>query len=531
MASRRSERLSETSEGNYDRTKDVPATVIFIEPERVTMSLARSAANGVLFTMGAQVSKIVLQFVSVAVLARLLTPHDYGLIALVLVVVGAGEVFRDFGLTAATLQALTVTAQQRSQLFWLNALIGMTIGLVVFALSWPISWVADQTQLLTVIQVLSLLFVINGLMTQHRAQLQRQMRFKAIAVIDIIAAIIGLGAAIAAALAGAGYWALVLQQLIVAAISMLMSFILGRWIPSRPTRANDIGDFISFGWNLVATNMIVYAANQVDTVLVNAKFGTSALGLYNRAFQLVMTPLNQIRGPLSSVAQPVFARVQMDQTRFWKYITSGQLALGYTIGMPLALVVVLAEPLVRLMLGDRWLSAIPILQCFATAAFFSNLAMIGYWVYVSRGLVAHLFRYTLVSLGIKVTCILIGAQFGLVGVAVGFAASPVLAWPLSLWWLSRVTPIPVRRLYFGALRVVVLGAIGAVGAWGTTSLFPGLDAIYALLLGTAAAVIMMAAALYLPWFRQDAAQLLWFARLMLNKTTPADTDSVREDPR
>lgn len=495
------------------------------------MSLARSAANGLLFTMSSQVAKIVLQFVSVAILARLLTPHDYGLIALVFVVVGAGEVFRDFGLTAATVQAPVVTTSQRSQLFWLNTVIGAVIGTAVFALSWPIAWVTGQAELLAIVQVLSLLFVVNGLMTQHRAQLQRQLRFKAIAVIDITAAVIGLGAAIVAALLGAGYWALVLQQLIVAATSMILSFVLGRWRPSRPRRSNDIRDFISFGWNLVATNMIVYAANQVDTVLVNAKFGSSALGLYNRAFQLVMTPLSQVRGPLSSVAQPVFARVQSEQSRFWRYITSGQLALGYAIGMPLALVIVLAEPLVRLMLGDQWLEAIPILQCFAIAAFFSNLAMVGYWVYVSRGLVAHLFRYTLISLGIKVICIIVGAQFGLVGVAVGFAASPVLAWPLSLWWLSRVTPIPVRSLYLGALRVVVMGAVASAGAWAATTLFANISTIFLLLVGTAAAVIVTAAALSLPWYRKDAEQLLWFARLMVSRRSPADVDTVKKDPR
>lgn len=490
------------------------------------MSLARSAANGVLFTMGAQVTKIILQFASVAVLARLLTPHDYGLIALVLVVVGAGEVFRDFGLTAATVQAPTVTSAQRSQLFWLNTLIGVILATVVFALSWPIAWLMGQEELRAMIQVLSLLFVFNGLMTQHRAQLQRLLRFKAIAGIDIIAAVAGLAAAVVAAMTGAGYWALVLQQLTIAVIGMVLAFLLGRWHPSRPTRRNDIREFINFGWNIVATNMVVYAANQVDTLIVNAKFGTGSLGLYNRAYQLVMTPLNQVRGPLNGVAQPVFARVQADPARFNRYVTAGQLALGYAIGVPLALVIALAEPLVRVMLGSEWLSATPLLQCFAVAAFLSNLSMIGYWVYMARGLVSQLFRYTLLSLTIKVTCILVGAQFGLVGVAVGFAVAPALAWPISLWWLSRITPIPTRSLYAGAFRVALMGLIAGGAAWASTMLTADLHVVLVLLLGVGAAVLGAGIALALPWYRRDAAQLLWFVRLMVTRRSRVEEEAL-----
>lgn len=495
------------------------------------MSLAQSAATGVLFTMSAQLTKIVLQFASVAVLARLLTPHDYGLIALVLVVVGAGEVFRDFGLTAATVQAPTVTETQRSQLFWANTLIGAVIAAVVFALSWPLSWLMGQSQLLLIIQVLSALFLINGLMTQHRAQLQRQLRFKAIAIIDITAAVIGLGTAVAAAFLGAGYWALVLQQLVVGLMGMLLAFMFGGWRPARPSRENDIREFINFGWNIVATNMLVYAAHQVDTVLVNAKFGTGALGLYNRAFQLVMTPLNQARGPLNGIAQPVFARVQEDRVRFNRYVVAGQLALGYAFGIPLSILIVLAEPLVSVMLGESWLGAAPILQCFAVAAFLSNLSMIGYWVYVSRGLVAQLFRFTLLSLTIKVICIVIGAQFGLVGVAIGFAASPAIAWPISLWWLSRVTPVPVRSLYLGALRIALLGLTAAGGAWTATTFAPELSAFLLLLLGTIAALVAVAIALLLPWYRRDASQLLWFMGLMLKRRSPLADDDALDSAR
>lgn len=481
-------------------------------------SLAQSAARGMFFTLGAQGVKILLQLVSVAVLARLLTPHDYGLIAIVLVIVGAGEIFRDFGLTAASIQAPTLSRGQRDNLFWLNTAIGVVLSVVVFLVSWPAQWVTGLAEITPVVQCLALLFVLNGLATQHRANLLRQLRFKAIAAIDIGASFIGLTVAVVAALGGLGYWALVLQQLTIGAIGMVGAVALGRWLPRLPDRTESIRGFIGFGWNLVATNLLMYAGSQLDTVLVGARYGTSALGLYNRAFQLVMTPLNQVRGPINSVAQPVFARVQNDQVRFERYVVAGQLALGYGIGLVLAILAALSWPVVTVMLGPRWLEAAPILCLFAIAAMLSNISMIGYWVYVSRGLTAQLFRYTLVSLAIKVVCLVTGSFFGVVGVAVGFAVAPAISWPISLWWLSRITPMPVRELYAGAARILVVCVAAAAAAWGAgVQLSAELPPVAQIVIGGFAGLAAAALALLVPLIRRDAGTLVWFARLMVNR--------------
>lgn len=481
-------------------------------------TLAQSAARGMFFTLGAQGVKIVLQLASVAILSRLLTPNDYGLLAIVLVIVGAGEIFRDFGLTAASIQAPTLRRGQRDNLFWLNAAIGATLCIIVFFVSWPATWITGLPQIQAMVQCLSLLFILNGLATQHRASLLRALRFKAIAVVDIAAAVIGLGLAIPAALGGLGYWALVLQQLVVTAVGMAGAVALARWWPRLPDRTESIRDFIGFGWNLVATNLLMYAGSQLDTVLVGARFGTGALGLYNRAFQLVMTPLNQVRAPINSVAQPVFARVQGDQPRFERYVVAGQLALGYGIGIVLAVLAALSTPVVAVMLGPRWLDAAPILCLFAIAAMLSNISMIGYWVYVSRGLTAQLFRYTMVSLAIKVVCLVTGSFFGVVGVAAGFAIAPALSWPISLWWLSRLTPMPVRELYAGAARILAVCLAAAFAAAGAGVIAAGgLAPVAQLGIGGVAGLLAAAFFLVFPLFRNDAATLVWFARLMLNR--------------
>ncbi len=479
-------------------------------------SLGHSAARGAMFTLGAQGTKMLLQLLSVITLARLLTPHDYGLMAIVLVIVGIGEIFRDFGLTQAAVQAPELSDRQRDNLFWINAAIGVVLALIMFALAWPVHLFMHEDELIAIVRVLSCTFVLNGLTTQYRAQLMRALRFRAMAVIDIAAAVLALGTAIIAAVCGAGYWALVLQQIVNSATLLLGAILAGRWRPRRYQRGEAMAPFIRFGSNLVASNLVTYVGNQIDTVIVGGRFGTTSLGLYNRAYQLITTAFNQFRAPLSAVAVPVLSRVQADSRRLDSFVVSGQLALGYGLGIPLSLVAGAADPVVRIVLGEQWAAAAPLLRFFAGASLLSSLSFVGYWVYVSRGLTRQLFHYSLVSLSIRIVCIVTGSVFGLTGVAAGVMAAPLLAWSVSITWLSRITPIPVRALWFGGLRIIGVTGVVTAASWGATMMVDA-GAWPTMLVGLGAGVAVAAVFLIVPAYRRDARALVGFARLMLRR--------------
>ncbi|WP_460798519.1 lipopolysaccharide biosynthesis protein [Microbacterium sp. GXF0217] len=478
-------------------------------------SLAHTAARGAFFTLLAQIAKILLQLLSVVILSRLLSPHDYGLLAIVLVVVGVGEIFRDFGLTSASIQAPQLSSGQRDNLFWVNTAIGASLSVVLFLLSWPIQAITGEAEILGVVQWLSPLFLLNGLATQHRANLSRELKFRALAITEVAATAVALGAGIAAALLGAEYWALVTQQLVLGTMLLAGSVIAGRWLPGLPSRRHSIRSMIHFGWNIVATNMLIYAGSQIDTVIIGLRFGTTQLGLYNRAFQLVMTPLGQVRAPMKGVALPVLSRVQEDSARFNTYITSAQLALGYALGIPLALLAGLAEPVVALLLGAQWGEAAPIVRCFAIAGLLTTLSYVGYWVYLSRGLGTQLFRYTIVTTLIKAACIVVGSMFGLLGVAIAFAIAPAIAWPLSIAWLARITPMPVRRLYAGASRVLLV-TLG-VGLAGYAVNAADLTPVASIGLGFLAGALVVGLFIALPVYRRDLRSLIEFVKLMLTR--------------
>lgn len=484
----------------------------------MSSSLAHSAARGAFFTFAAQGARILLQLLSVVILARLLSPHDYGLLAIALVIVGLGEIFRDFGLTSASIQATTLSTGQRDNLFWINTAIGVVIAGLTFVLAWPVASISGEAELFGIVQWLALTFVLNGLATQHRANLMRDLKLRALAVVDVASSAIALAAAVVAAALGAGYWALVVQQLVMGLVILVGVVAAGRWVPRWYSRRSSIRPLLSFGGHLVATGLLQYAGRQIDTIAIAIRLGTQPLGLYNRGFQLIMTPLGQVRSPLQSVALPVLSRVQDDQPRFDNYVVAAQLALGYLIGIPLAIAAGLSEPIVGIMLGARWAETAPLISMFAIAGLLTTVSFVGYWIYLARGLGAQLFRYTAVTTVIKIVCIVIGSFFGLFGIAVAFAVHPMIAWPISLAWLSRVTAIPHRRLYQGAGRIIAVTLAAGLTAWGIEALTTSLGDWAQLVIGLGGGVVVAAAFLLLPVYRRDASSLLVFVRLMLKRT-------------
>ncbi len=466
-------------------------------------TLRGRAARGAVVTIGAQLIRMVVQLAAVIILARLLTPTDYGLVAMVLAIVGVAEILRDFGLSSAAIQSATLSPAQRTSLFWLNTAIGAALSLAVLLLAPALVALYDEPRLLPIVQGLAPLFLLSGLATQYRASLARELRFVALARADVIAAVVGLAAAITLAALGFGPGALVGQQLAQALALLVLLALSARWPPGIPRHGTPIRQFLGFGGGLVGSQLVGYLANNIDSVVIGLRFGAGPLGVYSRAFQLLMTPLGQVRSPLTSVALPVLSRLREDGPRFARFVGAGQLALGYTLVAGLGLVIAAAEPLTTLLLGERWEAAAPILRLLAVAGVFQTLAFVGYWVYLARGLTADLLRYSLVSAAIRVACILIGSQWGIVGVAAGYAIAPALAWPVSLWWLSRRSGLPVRPLYAGAGRILLTVGVGAtagrLAAEAALPLGPVLQTAVALVAGVAA----YAALALVPVIRRD----------------------------
>ena len=471
--------------------------------------------RGAAVTAAGQGLRLAIQLSSVVILARLLSPSDFGLFAMVMSIAGIAEVFRDFGLSQAAVQAPVLTREQRDNLFWINTAIGAALAVAVFLSSWGIAALYGQEELAPLAQLASITFLLNGLATQFRASLNRMLRFAALAKTDVIAAVAGLGIGIGVALTGVGPWALVAQFLGTALVTLVLVAAFAGWRPGLPHKGTPIGGFVRFGWNMVATQMVTYVGNNVDTLVIGVRFGASQLGVYNRAFQLVTRTANQLRAPITTVAVPVLSRLQGEGARYWDFVCVGQIGLGYTIVVVLSFIIGGAVPVTALLLGPQWGEAAPVLSLLAVAAVFNTLNYGSYWVYISRGITGPLFRFNLVSVAIKVAGILIGSQWGILGVAVGYAIAATLSWPISLFWISRVVDdMPTRALAWGIMRMSLLAGWGALAAFGAVTVTETWGVWVQVPAAAIATVAAYAAAAVLPIVRRDLAEFRTMLRLL-----------------
>jgi len=477
-------------------------------------STPRSAMASGMRTVGSsQVAQLVLQLVSVAVLARLLTPDAFGLVAMVMVVIGVAELFRDMGLSSAAIQAAHLSVGLRSNLFWANSAMGAVLMLLSIALAPVIAALYDRPQLVGITLALSPTFLISGLATQYRVHLIRSLRFKALATISLVALIVALLAAIAAALGGLGVWAIVVQSLALALATLVMLVVACRWTPGMPARGTGMRGMMGLGAAFLASSLLTYVRMNADSFIIGHRLGAEALGLYNRSVQVVRNPIRQLQQPFGSVVIPVASRWRDDDDAFMRALREYQPLMGYAICSLSAVIVAAPRDVVLLALGTQWLDAAPVIAVVAASAAIAAAAAPVSWMYTSRGLGGALLAYTLFTTAVTVAFTLMGSQFGLIGAAIGYLASTVLSFPLTFVRAQRLTGLPMVRLAVECARpVALLGVVWVVSISVRTVWQP--DAPAGVLVAVACVAVVGGAAAALKPYRRDCAQIIRSLRSM-----------------
>ncbi|KJF23456.1 lipopolysaccharide biosynthesis protein [Rhodococcus sp. AD45-ID] len=477
------------------------------------MTLAQSAARGSAITLLSQAIKLVIMLGSTIILARLLSPTDYGLVAMVVALIGVAEVFRDFGLSMAALQSRTLTHQQQSNLFWINTLVGAILTILVFSLAAPISSFYSEPALLEIVRALSITFLLGGLSTQFKVSINRDLRFFALAAVDLLPFVFAFVVALSLALTVGNFWALVSQQITLALLGLVASVVFSKWRPGLPRRA-DMGNLLTFGISYAATQLISYGTRNVDSIALGRSAGASSLGMYDRAYSLVSLPLTQINTPLSRVAIPILSRLADQPARFFQYLRRAQLVALYLTASVFLLLAAIGDQLVLLLLGPDWEVAGQILRILAISGVFRSIVQIVYWIYMSLGLAKQQLRYYLVAQPLLIVVILCGLPWGAMGVAVAVSIGYALNWLGALLWVGHVAKIRVRPLLTDAARAVLgFGLPAGLLAWGASAALASTSPTLRLLVGCTSAAI----GYFIAWavskrVREDMSVLVSFAR-------------------
>ncbi len=491
-----------------------------------TRRLGDRAARGGLHTGLGQLSRVLLQMASVVVLARLLDARDYGLIAMVLAIVGVAEIFRELGLSGAVIQAHTLSRAQRDNLFWISAGAGLLMALAVAAASPLVAGIYGEPSLVAITIALAPTFFISGLSAPYRAQLTRGMRFGTLAIVDVVSGTLALGAGVLLALGGAGYWALVAQQLLSGLISLIVMLIASRWVARKYDSATSVRSFLRLGGALLATQVMTYVSSNVDAVLIGAKYGPTELGYFNRGLQLIRTPTNILRGPVGNVTLPVISKLQHEPTLLIRFAERAQVLASLPILVMLGWFIACADAVVRLALGDQWLPATVIMQLIAMVEGISTLTVVVASLLVGLGKSRGLITLSVISLVLKVTFLLIALPYGIEAVVLASVVLQLLGIPMVVYYGRAVTGLPLDRLMMQSMRILAVSGLATFGAWWVMNTWvPEMASILEILSAGGVLAALLSIGLLFPHVRSDYFVVLSTAQRAL-KRTPKDSQKA-----
>jgi O-antigen/teichoic acid export membrane protein len=419
----------------------------------------RTISSGVVTAL-AQAVQFGLNLGSIMVLARLLAPEDFGLIAMVLTIMGFLRVFNDGGLSTATVQREGITHAQVSNLFWTNIALGGVMTLFLAAFAPVIAWFYREPRLIGVTLALSVSFLLISSAVQHVALLKRQMLFKQLAFIQISSAAAGLVVGVSMALLKLGYWSLVGMQLSAPIVALLLTWSASHWHPQLPQRGSGTRSLLNFGANLSASSFLWSLARGSDCLLIGRFYGSLSLGLYSRAANLLSRPVEQLINPIEAVFVPALSRLQPQPERYRRIYLQVYEVFAVTSFLFSGLLLPLSHPLICVVLGRKWESAAPIFAGFTVVALYTPVACAAGWLLTSQGRGRDFLRLSSISSSVTVVAFLIGLPFGPAALAIAYSASCLLiSLPVAYHIAGRCGPVLTRDLWSRFLTHLPLWAI------------------------------------------------------------------------
>lgn len=426
-------------------------------------NLKGKSVRGGTITVLTQIINVIIRLLSTVALARLLSADDYGIIGMVLVITTFAQLFRDFGLSSAAIQKESLSILEQSNLFWINIVLGSILTIILITVSPVIAWFYQRSEVMWVTIALSFTFIINSFGTQPGVLLTREMRFGWSAIASISGNLINLAVAVILAMHEYRYYSLVWGQIACSITTTFLLFLGSRFRPSLPSRGTELRKMIKFGANVAAYNVVNYFARNLDSILIGRVCGAASLGVYNRAYSLLMMPINTIRGPIQAVAFPAMSRIQSQPIAYCAYYRKVTSLIAHA-SMPLmAFLFVNSSALIEIALGKQWEAVTPIFSILAVTAFIQASQTLVGMVQLTLGKSDKYLRmgiaYTLcVTLGFFV-----GVQWGMKGVATAYGIVTYLTLVPFTLWAFHDTPLRFRD-FFESIYIPIVGSLIGIGA-------------------------------------------------------------------
>ena len=407
------------------------------------------------------IARVVIQLsalVASTVVARRVPPYAFGIVGMATLATGLISLFRDLGIASAVIQKRDLNQHLLSSLFWVSLAIGFA-GAAVCFLSAPLAARLFREQaVVPVVRVLSISFLIGGFTNMHSALLNRSMIFKKISLIDISSSILGLGVTVTLACLHVGVWSLVAGSLTNSVVSSMLLWVSSEWRPSFFFSVMEVRSVMNFGLNLSAFNILNYFARNSDNAIVGRYLGSTSLGFYQLAYNIMLFPVQGIAQVLSQVMFPAFSEIQHDNERFRRiYLrVCSSIAL---ITFPLMTgAAILAQPLIRTVYGPRWVNVIPVLVILAPVGLVQSMVTTTGLLYTAKGRTDLMFKMGGATSVLYVISFVVGLPWGIQGVALSYSTCVGLLLLPSLYISFRLIDLRLIDLWH-ALKGIIASTV------------------------------------------------------------------------
>lgn len=400
-------------------------------------------ASGLSWKLSTQLVTQVTRLAVAVLLARLMSPFQFGIAGLALVFAPLAYIFTDLG--AVLVQRKDPTEDDQSTAFWMSLAIGLALTLVGIAAAKPIAEFYGEPQVEPLFMVLSATFLVTAASTTQSALMHRAMAFRRVEIANMVAVVGASAIAVAAALAGWGAWAIILQLVANSVLFLVLLWHASSWRPRWTFSWSSLRGLSSFTTHNLGANLVHYFERNMDNLLIGRFLGPTSLGVYSISYNLMLYPVTRFAAPIHEVLFPLLARMQHDDARarrIWLRVTR---LIAVLVSPSMVALIVVAPEFVHLLLGSKWSEATPLVQILAIAGLVYAVRVPATSVLLAKGEARALFRFSLVSALVLVTGFIVTVSWGVKAVAMSFSAAFVIMTPALVYIASRAIGASVRE--------------------------------------------------------------------------------------
>lgn len=384
------------------------------------MALKNKVLNGVKWTALANIFGQVLSLVSIVIFAKILSPDDFGIFAILMIFIGFLGIFSDMGTSSALIYIKNPSNKLLSSVFYFNILIAIILTLAMILLSAPIANFFDNTDIIPMLQIISLNFIIVSFSIVQKALLQKKMDFKILSLIQSFSMFTGIAIGISLAIYGLGVYSLIAQVLVTSTISTVMVWLYTSWKPELTFSFSEIKKIWVYSTNLSAFEFINYFSTNADNFLIGKYLTVSALGVYSLAYKIMLYPLQNISRILMRVLFPAFSQLQNDNNKFKKAYLRVIFFISL-VSFPLMIgLMATANVLVDLLFGDKWEGLAILLIILAPSGMMRSIFTTVGSIYMAKGNTATQLKLGTINAILTIIGFIIGLTYGVNGVALSY---------------------------------------------------------------------------------------------------------------